>query len=115
MDNNERAIGTIGVKPSIDAIAEVKVQTNIYTAEVGRTAGGVVNILTKSGTNDFHGSVFEFIRNDRFDARTSSRASRSRCSISISSAAASAARSAPTARSSSPTTKGSRRSRASPT
>ena len=51
MDNNERYIGTIGVKPSIDAIAEVKVQTNLYSAEVGRTAGGVINILTKSGSN----------------------------------------------------------------
>ena len=69
MDNNERAIGTIGVKPSIDAIAEVRVQTNNYSAEVGRTAGGVVNIITKSGTNTFHGSAFEFMRNDRFDAR----------------------------------------------
>ena len=52
MDNNERAIGTVGVKPSLDAIAEIKVQTNMYTAEVGRTAGGVVNVITKSGTND---------------------------------------------------------------
>jgi hypothetical protein len=69
MDNNERAIGTIGVKPSIDAIAEIKVQTSNYTAEAGRTAGGVVNIITKSGTNSFSGSAFEFYRNDRFDAR----------------------------------------------
>ncbi len=69
MDNNERAIGTVGVKPSIDAIAEVKVQTNMYTAEVGRTAGGVVNIITKSGTNEYAGSAYEFARNDRFDAR----------------------------------------------
>src|SRR5262249_47399653 len=69
IDNNERAIGTVGVKPSIDAIAEVKVQTSMYTAEVGRTAGGVVNIITKSGGNDFHGSAFEFNRSDTFDAR----------------------------------------------
>jgi outer membrane receptor protein involved in Fe transport len=69
MDNNERAIGTIGVKPSIDAIAQVKVQTSNYTAETGRTAGGVVNILTKSGTNNFRGTAFEFARNDRFDAK----------------------------------------------
>jgi hypothetical protein len=69
MDNNERAIGTIGVKPSIDAIAEIKVQTSNYTAEAGRTAGGVVNIITKSGTNSFSGSAFEFYRNDRFDSR----------------------------------------------
>src|SRR5262245_29412764 len=70
IDNNERAIGTVGVKPSIDAIAEVKVQTSMYTAEVGRTAGGVVNIITKSGSNDYHGSAFEFYRNDRFDAKS---------------------------------------------
>ena len=69
IDNNERFIGTMVVKPSIDAIAEVKVQTNMYTAEVGRTAGGVVNIITKSGSNNFHGSVFEFNRNDKFDER----------------------------------------------
>src|SRR5204863_3015279 len=69
MDNNERAIGTIVVKPSIDAIAELKVQTSNYSAEVGRTAGGVVNIITKSGSNRFHGSAFEFIRDDRFDTK----------------------------------------------
>ena len=69
MDNNERCIGTIGVKPSMDAIAEVRVQTNLYSAEIGRTGGGMINILTKSGTNEFHGSAFEFYRNDRFDER----------------------------------------------
>lgn len=69
-DNNDRIIGTLGVRPSIDAIAEVKVETNLYSAEVGRTAGGVVNILTKSGTNKFHGSLFEFVRNDMFDANS---------------------------------------------
>jgi hypothetical protein len=69
MDNNERAIGTIGVRPSVEAIAEVRVQTNLYTAEVGRTAGGVINILTKSGTNEVRGSAYEFFRNEAFDAR----------------------------------------------
>src|SRR5438876_429989 len=68
MDNNERFIGTIGVRPSIDAIEEFKVQTNLYSAEISRTAAGVVNILTKSGTNLFHGSLFEFLRNDALDA-----------------------------------------------
>lgn len=70
MDNNEAVIGSIGVQPSIDAIQEVHVQTNLYTAEVGRTAGAAVDIITKSGTNDFHGSAYEFFRNDVFDARS---------------------------------------------
>ena len=69
MDNNERAIGTIVVRPSIDAIAEVRVQTSNYPAEVGRTAGGVVNILTKAGSNALHGTAYGFWRNDRFDSR----------------------------------------------
>src|SRR5213592_4846454 len=68
MDNNERFIGTIGVRPSIDDIEEFKVLTNLYSAEISRTSGGVINILTKSGSNDFHGSLFEFLRNDRLDA-----------------------------------------------
>jgi outer membrane receptor protein involved in Fe transport len=68
MDNNERIIGTIGVRPSIDAIQEFKVQTNLYSAEIGRTSGGVVNIISKSGSNGLHGSLFEFLRNDALDA-----------------------------------------------
>lgn len=68
MDNNEKVIGAIGVRPSIDGIAEFSVQTNVYTAEVGRTGGAVINIITKSGTNELHGSAFEFLRNDKLDA-----------------------------------------------
>jgi hypothetical protein len=69
MDNNEREQGFIGVRPSIDAIAEVNIDTNVYTADVGRNAGAVVNIITKSGTNQYHGSAYEFLRNDITDAR----------------------------------------------
>ncbi len=69
MDNNQRAIATIIVKPSIDALAEVRVQTSMYSAEVSRAGGAVVNMITKSGTNAFHGSLFEFLRNDKFDAK----------------------------------------------
>ncbi len=69
MDNNERFIGSVGVRPSIDAIQEVRVLTNLYTAEVSRSVGGVVDLITKSGTNQFHGTVYEFLRNDKLDAR----------------------------------------------
>jgi hypothetical protein len=69
IDDNERIIGTIGVKPNVEGIQEITVQTNSYAPEAGRTAGGVMNIVTRSGTNDFHGSAYEFFRNDIFDAR----------------------------------------------
>ena len=68
-DNNERIIGTIGVKPPIDAIEEVTVQTNDYTPETGRSAGCVVSVLTKRGTNAFHGTLYEFIENSYFNAK----------------------------------------------
>jgi len=70
MDNNDRRIGDIEVKPSIDAIEEVKVQTGLYSADTGRTSGGVVQIITKSGSNTFKGSVYEYLRNDAVDAWT---------------------------------------------
>lgn len=69
VDNNEGTIGTIGVRPSLDAIAEFRVITNLYPAEAGKTPGAYINIITKSGTNQVHGSAYEFIRNDAVDAR----------------------------------------------
>lgn len=68
IDNNERVIGSIGVRPSVDAIQEVSVQANVFTAEVGRASGAIINVITKSGTNSFHGSVHEFFRNDKLNA-----------------------------------------------
>ncbi len=69
LDDNERYIGTIVVKPAMDALAEFKLITNGYAAELGRTAGGVINLISKSGTDRFHGSLFEFFRNEKMDAK----------------------------------------------
>jgi hypothetical protein len=56
--------------PTIDSIKEFKVLTSNYTAEVGRSGGGTVTLVTKSGANDFHGSLYDFARNNRFNANT---------------------------------------------
>lgn len=59
----------IAVVPMADAVEEFKMETNAIKAEYGQTAGGVVNMVTKSGTNELHGSLYEFLRNDALDAR----------------------------------------------
>lgn len=69
MDNNERIIGAIGVRPSTEAMAEFRVETNLYSADISRVAGAVTNIITKAGSNSFHGSAYEYIRNDDLDGR----------------------------------------------
>jgi len=61
--------GQVAFYPVIDAIQEFKVETNSPPAEFGRFNGGVINLTTKSGTNDYHGSAFEFFRNEALNAR----------------------------------------------
>jgi hypothetical protein len=69
VDNNELTSGGIGVFSSIDDIAEFKVLTYTYSAEFGTRAGPTVLVTTKSGSNDFHGSLYEFVRNTDLDAK----------------------------------------------
>jgi carboxypeptidase family protein len=57
------------VSPSVDAIREFKIQKSMYAAEFGGKASALIHVATKSGTNDYHGSLFEFLRNDAFDAK----------------------------------------------
>ena len=69
VDDNFRRNALITVRPSVEDIQEFKMQTNLFGAEQGRSSGATVNVITKSGSNQFHGSVFEFIRNNDLDAR----------------------------------------------
>jgi hypothetical protein len=69
VDNNSNDNGDVAVLSSPDAIAEFKIQTSNYSSEFGRSGGAVINATTKSGGNQFHGSAWEFLRNDAFDAR----------------------------------------------
>ena len=68
VSNNESFFSIISVNPSLDAIQEFKVTTNNYSAEFGRAGGANVQAQIKSGTNGFHGGLFEFLRNDKLDA-----------------------------------------------
>jgi len=65
----EHFFNSLSVTPSVDAIQEFKVESSNFSADKGESSGAQVNIVIKSGTNDFHGTVFEFVRNDVFDAR----------------------------------------------
>jgi hypothetical protein len=68
-DANEGVYNGAGIIPNLDAISEFRIITNNFDAEYGNFSGGQVNVVTKSGTNQFHGDVFEFLRNTALDAR----------------------------------------------
>jgi hypothetical protein len=67
--NVDPKLNTFGVRPSVDAIREFEMLTSTYDASFGRNPGAQVNVILKSGSNDFHGSLFEFHRNAALDAR----------------------------------------------
>jgi len=66
--NNELLGNGVVFNPNPDSVAEFRILTSNYTAEYGRNGAGVISVVTKSGTNDFHGSAFDFVRNTDFDA-----------------------------------------------
>ncbi len=66
---NNLTFSSISFQPSIATVEEFKVSNSTFSAEYGQSSGAVVNIATRSGSNEFHGELFEFLRNDRFDAR----------------------------------------------
>ncbi len=74
VDNNAKIADlsnstNVVIQPSVDALMEFKIETNVYSAEYGHSAGAVVNATIRSGTNKVHGTVFEFLRNEKVDAR----------------------------------------------
>lgn len=69
VDNNDRLTLSITLRPSVESVREFKIQTNLFSADQGRNAGATVNVITKSGTNEWHGSAYEFLRNDAMDAK----------------------------------------------
>jgi hypothetical protein len=68
-DANDLFIGIPAIQPSPDAIEEFRVLTNLFDAEYGRNSGSIVNVVTKNGTNDLHGSAYEFLRNRALNTR----------------------------------------------
>jgi hypothetical protein len=83
VDNNETWLQTVVIFPSPDALDEFKMQTSTYSAEFGKSLGGVVNLQIKSGSNTYKGSAFEFYRDDAFDANNffNNRAHRPKASL----------------------------------
>ncbi|MEJ7608561.1 MAG: TonB-dependent receptor [Bryobacteraceae bacterium] len=72
VDNKEPLFASFNVAPSVDAIGEFKIQVGQYSAEFGAGGGAVINVVTKSGTNQFHGTLLHFLRNDKLMLETSS-------------------------------------------
>lgn len=68
VDNNQTTDNLSSYQPNLDAIAEFKMITNNASAEFGNFQGGIINVVIKSGTNQYHGNAFEYFRNDKLNA-----------------------------------------------
>ncbi|MCI0625000.1 MAG: carboxypeptidase regulatory-like domain-containing protein [Acidobacteria bacterium] len=68
-ENREGTFNNVSVMPAVETISEFRVQTGAADASFGRSPGAMINVVTKSGTNEFHGSLYDYLRNDVFDAR----------------------------------------------
>jgi hypothetical protein len=75
-NNTLSYVGEVSIPPAVDAVEEFKVQSGPMSAEFGFTAGGAINLVTKSGTNQVRGTLYEFLRNDKMDARNTFAATR---------------------------------------
>jgi hypothetical protein len=69
VESRNLTLGGFALQPTPDAVQEFKIQTNIYSANFGTAAGSTINLVTKSGSNQLHGTLYEFVRNDMFDAQ----------------------------------------------
>jgi hypothetical protein len=69
IDNNSNDNGGVVLRTNVDAIQEFKIQTNSFSSEFGRSGGAAINAVIKSGGNEYHGNLFEFLRNSSFDGR----------------------------------------------
>lgn len=69
-NNAQAGLNNIAVVPPVDSVQEFKMQTNSFDAQYGKTSGGIMNVYLKSGTNEFHGTVYEFMRRSELDANS---------------------------------------------
>jgi hypothetical protein len=70
LPENNVSVNTLAYTPIVDSIEEFSVITNALAAEYGRTGGGVINVATRGGTNNFHGSGYDYLRNSKLDSNT---------------------------------------------
>lgn len=71
IDNNNPVLGIINVNPTVDSVQEFKYTTGNYDAEFAQAGGAAIQVSSRSGTNNYHGSLFEFLQNDKMNARNS--------------------------------------------